>query len=422
MKRFFASASFFIFAACGLYAQAVHTTVCEVMKNPRAFDGKMVTIKGTVVVGFDQFVINDGDCGKEINGVWLSFPQGAKAKSGPAVMVELGPAHNFAGVAAAATRTPVTLTKDKPFKQFDSALAQVETGGGMCLGCVKNEVQATITGRLDSVQDAVVKKDASGKIVGLGGFGNMNAYPARLVIAAVSDVMLKPANGGPPTPQPGQPGPGRPMAGVGGLNPKDNGSTVTINNITSGVAPNGSGQPPDQSQPTGPDSYPDQLAALQKIVGAMVSSPIANQMQKDVSLLPNPKEHGSVVIGNGAMDEVAANEGESGAIDSPDGVIYKCTINHDKLTGIAAMVALIHIAQHISDVRSMAATGQQMQLMATENNAWVASITMAATGGVKLVTLPGGALIWNVGWPDADKSANVQSALNRYLSNEEGLN
>jgi len=36
-------------------------------------------------------------------------------------------------------------------------------------------------GRLDTVADASIKRDASGKIVGFGGFGNMNAYPARLV-------------------------------------------------------------------------------------------------------------------------------------------------------------------------------------------------------------------------------------------------
>jgi hypothetical protein len=31
----------------------------------------VVTIKGTVVAGFDQFVINDGNFGKEINGSGL---------------------------------------------------------------------------------------------------------------------------------------------------------------------------------------------------------------------------------------------------------------------------------------------------------------------------------------------------------------
>ena len=36
-----------------------------------------------------------------------------------------------------------------------------------------------------------MKRDKAGKIVGFGGFGNMNAYPARLVLQSVSDVTPK---------------------------------------------------------------------------------------------------------------------------------------------------------------------------------------------------------------------------------------
>ena len=61
----------------------------------------------------------------------------------------------------------------------------------MCLGCTRYTVTATLVGRLDSVADATLKRDASGKIVGFGGFGNMNAYPARLVLESVSDVTPK---------------------------------------------------------------------------------------------------------------------------------------------------------------------------------------------------------------------------------------
>ena len=61
----------------------------------------------------------------------------------------------------------------------------------MCLGCTRYEVTATLVGRLDAVADATLKRDAAGKIVGFGGFGNMNAYPARLVLQSVSDVTPK---------------------------------------------------------------------------------------------------------------------------------------------------------------------------------------------------------------------------------------
>ena len=53
----------------------------------------------------------------------------------------------------------------------------------MCLGCIRYDVTATLVGRLDAVPDATLQRDKAGKIVGFGGFGNLNAYPARLVSA-----------------------------------------------------------------------------------------------------------------------------------------------------------------------------------------------------------------------------------------------
>ncbi len=196
MRRFIVLTGLFLGFGCALYAQAVDTTVCAVMKNPAAFNGKIVRIKGTVVAGFDEFVIKDATqdphCGYQVDGIWLAYPPGAKGKAGPAAMLVIQPARNFAGTYTPPTRTPVTLDKDKVFKNFDSLLAQGhEKGADMCLGCTRYEVTATLVGRLDSVADAKLTRDASGKIVGFGGFGNMNAYPARLVLQSVSDVTPK---------------------------------------------------------------------------------------------------------------------------------------------------------------------------------------------------------------------------------------
>ena len=171
------------------------TTVCDVVKKPEAFDGKIVRIKGTVFAGFDEFVIKDAtdpNCGFTVNAIWLDYPAGTKGKAGPAAMLTMQPAKNFTGTITPPTRAAVTLDKSKDFKQFDSLLAQKhEKGADMCLGCTRYEVTATLVGRLDSVADATLKRDASGKIVGFGGFGNMNAYPARLVLESVSDVTPK---------------------------------------------------------------------------------------------------------------------------------------------------------------------------------------------------------------------------------------
>ncbi len=198
MKRGLILACLVFGYGCGLYAQAaapVDTTVCDVVKKPQAFDGKTVRIKGTVIAGFDEFVIKDAtdpNCGYPVNAIWLAYPPGTKGKAGPAAMLVIQPAKNFTGKYSPPARTPATLDKSKEFKQFDSLLAQKhEKGADMCLGCTRYEVTATLVGRMDSVADATFERDASGKIVGFGGFGNMNAYPARLVLESVTDVTPK---------------------------------------------------------------------------------------------------------------------------------------------------------------------------------------------------------------------------------------
>ena len=116
MKRFSVLALFVFVCACGLHAQAVDTTVCAIVKNPKSFDGKIVRIKGTVVAGFDEFIVKDpsGPCGYPVDALWLSYPAGTKGKAGPASYLQVQPAHNFAGTYTAPTRTPVTLKKTSP--------------------------------------------------------------------------------------------------------------------------------------------------------------------------------------------------------------------------------------------------------------------------------------------------------------------
>ncbi|MGD0800314.1 MAG: hypothetical protein ABR906_03250, partial [Terracidiphilus sp.] len=188
MKRF--ATIVFVFAiSCCLRAQVVDTTVCEILKNPQSFNGKIVRVKASAVAAFDQFVVKGGDCGVKVNDLWLSYPEGIKAKAGPAMMVRVQPARNFAGEIAAIQRTPVELDKNnKDFKQFDSLLAaNYNKSGGMCLGCNRYEVTATLVGRLDGVESATLRRNDAGKITGFGGFGHMNAYRARLVLQSVSD-------------------------------------------------------------------------------------------------------------------------------------------------------------------------------------------------------------------------------------------
>jgi len=400
MRRFFELILFACVATCGLYAQAIDTTVCAVLKNPASFDGKTVRIKGTVVTGFDQFVINDGDCGEAVNGIWLAYPSGAKAKAGPAAVVELEPAHNFAGKIVPETVPAVSLTRDKAFKEFDSLLAQHhDQTGGVCLGCARYHVLATLVGRLDAVATAGVQRDGSGKIVGLDGFGNLNGYSARLILESVADVTPDEIDY---------------SASDAAIKKAQPNSTGESDMWRAAATDQGFSEGSDQAQ-----RFLDPIATSQKLVAALAPGPTADQIKADVALLPNGKEQNGVTIGYGTIDEAPVVA--QGTADSPDGVLYFCTFNRDRLPGLALTFAILHAMQHVSDIRSPHPGNENAPLYFFEKNAWTVTAVSAGAAGTKYLTLPGGYLIWNADWPDAPKIGNMESALDEFLAKEDQL-
>ena len=81
----------FLLLLCSAAASAhvVDATVCDVLANPRSFDGKTIRVQAaTVVTGFDEFLI-DGSACSPAAAIWLAYPAGTKAKAGPAALVQL---------------------------------------------------------------------------------------------------------------------------------------------------------------------------------------------------------------------------------------------------------------------------------------------------------------------------------------------
>jgi hypothetical protein len=389
MKRFIVLIGLILACECGLHAQAaapaagpVDVNVCDVVKSPASFDGKMVRIKGTVVAGFDEFIIKDStdpNCGFQENGIWLSYPQGSKAKSGAVAMVTVQPAHNFAGSWKAPARTPVTLDKSKDFKQFDSLLTQShQKGADMCLGCAHYEVTATLVGRLDGVANAMLKRDTSGKVVGFGGFGNMNAYPARLVLESVSNVTPKEI---------------------------DYSKTDAITKGDSSTPPPGSGS-----------GFDDPLALAQQVASHISAGPGADEAKKALAVFPKSREQNGVSLVYGVSNEVPPEE--PAAKDSPDGVLYTCTLNRDRLQGGSLAVALFHVGKHVVDLRGPKPGNEDAPLYIQENDSWVITSIAAIVGGQKYMTLPGAYLFWNVAWPADERNDKMGAALKDYLNNE----
>jgi hypothetical protein len=359
--------------AISLHAQAVDTTVCDVLKDPASFNGKTVRIKGTISSGFDEFIIKAEDCKYHIGGIWLAYPEGTKAKSGPVALLQLQPAANFAGTIAPADRAPVILDKSKDFKQFDSLLAAPNNGNGMCLGCTKSEVSATLTGRIDAVKPDL-RRDASGKIIDITGFGNLNLYPVRLVLQSVSDAAPHEID----------------YSKVAAITKSETSSDSGNSDATAAVH------------------------AFAKVFGA--SSPLGDQVERAAAAFGKQGEDNGVNVGFSGINEVSSRLEQKGGHASPDGVLYNCTFDSNRLKGNALALAIAHMGEHIADMRDAQAASQT--LYSLENRGWVTTALTAIGARQKSLTIPGGYVIWNAAWPPAEINKLSSDALSEFLKNE----
>jgi hypothetical protein len=349
-------------------AQTVDTTVCEVLKNPASFDGKIVRLKGTVISGFDEFAIKDSTCGQAVNGIWLSYPEGTKAKSGPVAMVQLRLDKNSAATTIP-NRAPVTLDKNKDFKQFDSLLA-TPYKSVTCLGCMKYTVTATLTGRIDGSKTAGATREGTGKFTAVNGFGNMSLYPARLVLQSVADV-----------------------------------SSAEIDYSKSPAAKDNSG----------PENIGDPVEAAHSAARAFAGSSAGEQLERAASAFGKPGEHNGVVVGFGVLNEARPRDEGKGNAESPDGLLFTCTFDTERLRGDALSKAITHVGTHIADLREHGVTNTAE----FESHAWETVIFSVIATRQKALTLAGGFVVWNASWTPDERNKMVNDSLGRFINSWE---
>ena len=354
-------------------AQTVDTTVCEVLKNPASFDGKIVRLKGTVISGFDEFAIKDSTCGQAVNGIWLSYPEGTKAKSGPVAMVQLRLDKNSAA-ATVPNRVAVTLDKNKDFKQFDSLLA-TPYKSVTCLGCMKYTVTATLTGRIDGSKTAGATREGTGKFTAVNGFGNMSLYPARLVLQSVADV-----------------------------------SSAEIDYSKS----------PAAKDDSGPENMGIRLRRLKAAHTAHALSEAVRPPPSNSSALPPHSENQAIITASSLvtgfrMRREPRDEGKGNA-ESPDGLLFTCTFDTERLRGDSLSKAITHVGTHIADLREHGVTNDgEFEFHAWEN----VIFSVIATPRQKALTLPGGYVVWNTSWAPDERSKMVNDSLGTFVNSWE---
>jgi hypothetical protein len=165
----------------------------------------------------------------------------------------------------------------------------------------------------------------------------------------------------------------------------------------------------------GPE-FDDPFAAAVRLASHVAAGPLGDETQKAVAVFPKSKEQNGVSVVFAVGNEVAP-EGP-GAKDSPDGVLYNCILNRDRLQGLSMVVALFHVGLHVSDLRSPKPDNVDAPFLVNENDAWVVTSIAAIVGGQKYLTLPGGYLFYNSAWPADERNNKMEAALNDFLSNE----
>lgn len=345
-----------------LSAQIMDSTVCDILANPQSFDGKIVRIKGVVIAGFEEFAIKGSGCNQMINAIWLAYPEGTKGKAGPAAFLRLQLGKNHAAAVTNVSRTPITLDKNKDFKNFDNLLSTPAKTNGICLGCVKFTVTATLVGRLDGAKDTGLIRDSGGKVIGLSGFGNLNRYSARLVLQSVSEI-----------------------------------SSQEIDYAKGGAA-----------------ASDDTASASRSFTPG---SPTADQVKQGANAFGAPGEDNGVNVGFGGANEIPRDDIAKSNANSPDGLLFHVTFDGERLKGPALEIALSHVGMHIADIRSTAIDIQNLILYGSEFRAWQTSVLNAVAAKVKTLTLPGGYMIYSQSWSNSDLGRNANGSISGFLAN-----
>jgi hypothetical protein len=142
----------------------VHTSICEIAKEPQKFDGKMVRLAAVVKTGFEQSTLEDPR-DKECEAPWFTYPGGSPTTS---MSVVVGRRKSY---------PLVVLREDHRFSDFSEHLgAQMypRVESHICMDCPRYQVTATMTGMIE--------------VAGKGrfaGFGHLNMYNTQFVLQSV---------------------------------------------------------------------------------------------------------------------------------------------------------------------------------------------------------------------------------------------
>jgi hypothetical protein len=157
--------------------EPIKTTVCEVVRTPALFNGKIITLRSPIQIAFEDFGLSVSECAeKKIDYVWLEYGKGPKRQPTIWCCGDMVP------------RDSLVLKQDREFRRFHHYITATKKAKG-CYDCYLYHVTATLTGRFDAVER---------ELGALCGFGHLGTACGHLVISAVSDVVAEATDPGTP--------------------------------------------------------------------------------------------------------------------------------------------------------------------------------------------------------------------------------
>jgi hypothetical protein len=161
------------------------------------------------------------------------------------------------------------------------------------------------------------------------------------------------------------------------------------------------------------------IDAAQKTADGLAAGPPKDAAEKAAGVYGKAGDRTTgVSVAYGTADEASPSDEDLGPKDSPDGVLFNCTFNSDRLQGLALARAVIHMGEHVSELRNPAPGNETAPAYLLESDAWVVTTVSAVVGGQKFLSLPGGYVVWDINWPADGRNDKMASTLKDFLANE----
>jgi hypothetical protein len=138
----------------------------------------------------------------------------------------------------------------------------------------------------------------------------------------------------------------------------------------------------------------------------------AEQVSRAAAAFGAEGEDNGVAVRVGLANTPRKDEGGNAKQNSPDGLLIFVIIDAERLKGQALGEAMAHMGTHIADLRETPGGRTALQL---EAHAWAATILTAIQAKEKTLTLPGGYLVWNSDWSDAERERLLPPAMSSFL-------